>query len=204
ATALDVWVLDNFETMLKNADPDPVLESQLKEDKVIIFLHLLGLDATGHSYCPHSREYMKNTQVVDNIVKETEELRSVFYGDSLASYIFTADHRMSVIGNHGDGNPDSTRTPFVAWGQGIRGPLTNSPPSSNDAYSKRWKMSTTYRRDIEQADITPMISTLLGIDWPVNSVGVLPDVDPRRPGFLSPNGGALKVHNASLTNVKVR
>ncbi|KAL0568010.1 Glycosyl phosphatidyl inositol anchor synthesis [Marasmius crinis-equi] len=203
ATALDVWVLDNFKTMLKNATTDPVLDSQLKEDKVIIFLHLLGLDTTGHSYRPHSREYMKNIQVVDNIVKETEELISAFYGDSLTSYIFTADHGMSVIGNHGDGNPDSTRTPFIAWGRGIRGPLTNSQPSSHDAYSKRWEMSSTYRRDIEQADITPMISTLLGIDWPANSVGVLPDVDPRRPGFLSPNGGAPKVANASLTNAKM-
>ena len=108
--------------MLKNATTDPVLNSQLREEKVIIFLHLLGLDTTGHSYRPHSpvmnsirwetcsfldiqslQEYMKNLQVVDNIVKETEKLVSDFYRDELTSYIFTADHGMSVIGNHGDG-----------------------------------------------------------------------------------------------------
>ncbi|KAL0061693.1 Glycosyl phosphatidyl inositol anchor synthesis [Marasmius tenuissimus] len=203
ATALDTWVLDNFKTMLKNATTDPELNSQLKEDKVIIFLHLLGLDTTGHSYRPHSPEYMKNLQVVDNIVKETEELVSDFYGDELTSYIFTADHGMSVIGNHGDGNPDSTRTPFLAWGRAIRGPLTDSTPSSHDAYSKRWDMPTNLRRDIDQADIAPLVSTILGLDWPINSVGVLPDVDPRKPSFLSPWRGSEKLSNASLTNAKM-
>ncbi|KAG7095750.1 hypothetical protein E1B28_006460 [Marasmius oreades] len=203
ATALDVWVLDHFRTLLKNATTDSVLNSQLREDKVIIFLHLLGLDTTGHSYRPHSEEYMKNIQIVDNIVKETEKLINDFYEDDMTSYIFTADHGMSVIGNHGDGNPDSTRTPFIAWGRGIRGPLTNTKPSSHDAYSKRWEMSTTYRRDIEQADITPIMATLLGLDWPINSVGVLPDVDPRKPGFLSPATGHRKVGLASLTNAEV-
>lgn len=46
---------------------------------------------------------MKNIQLVDDIVRQTEELMTQFYGDSETSYIFTADHGMSVIGNHGDG-----------------------------------------------------------------------------------------------------
>uniref|UniRef100_A0A0W0FGJ7 GPI ethanolamine phosphate transferase 1 n=1 Tax=Moniliophthora roreri TaxID=221103 RepID=A0A0W0FGJ7_MONRR len=203
ATALDTWVLNNFKTLLKNATTDPVLDAELREDKVIIFLHLLGLDTTGHSYRPHSKEYMKNIQLVDRIVKETEELISEFYKDGLTSYIFTADHGMSVIGNHGDGNPDSTRTPFIAWGRGIRGPLTNPKPSSHDAYSKKWDMNGNYRRDLEQADITPLMATLLGVDWPVNCVGVLPDVDPRKPSFLAPRQGVKKIAQASLTNAKM-
>ncbi|KAK7059142.1 Glycosyl phosphatidyl inositol anchor synthesis [Paramarasmius palmivorus] len=203
ATALDTWVLDNFKTLLKNATTDPVLDSQLREEKVIIFLHLLGLDTTGHSYRPHSKEYMRNIQVVDKIVKETEELISDFYKDQLTSYIFTADHGMSVIGNHGDGNPDSTRTPFIAWGRGLRGPLTNPTPSSHDSYSKPWDLNSNYRRDMEQADITPLMATLLGVDWPVNSVGVLPDVDPRKPAFLAPRHGVRKIAEAGITNAKM-
>jgi phosphatidylinositol glycan class N len=46
---------------------------------------------------------MKNIQVVDDIVRQTEALISDFYKDEETSYIFTADHGMSVIGNHGDG-----------------------------------------------------------------------------------------------------
>lgn len=46
---------------------------------------------------------MDNIKVVDDIVRETEILMSEFYQDDKTSFIFTADHGMSVIGNHGDG-----------------------------------------------------------------------------------------------------
>lgn len=46
---------------------------------------------------------MSNIQVVDNIVCETEKLFLDFYGDEETSFVFTADHGMSRIGNHGDG-----------------------------------------------------------------------------------------------------
>jgi hypothetical protein len=46
---------------------------------------------------------MNNIQVVDNIVHETEKLFLDFYGDEETSFVFTADHGMSKIGNHGDG-----------------------------------------------------------------------------------------------------
>ncbi|KAF9459158.1 Phosphatidylinositolglycan class N-domain-containing protein [Collybia nuda] len=203
ATALDVWVLDHLRSLLRNATTDSALNSQLRSQKVVIFLHLLGLDTTGHSYRPHSQEYMKNIQVVDDIVRQTETLMSEFYQDEQTSYIFTADHGMSVIGNHGDGDPDNTRTPLIAWGRGIRGPLPDSSPSSHDAYSKPWQLGHLFRRDVEQADIASLMSSLLGIDWPVNSVGVLPDVDPTRPGFLSPHLGDEAIAHASLVNAKV-
>jgi GPI ethanolamine phosphate transferase 1 len=55
ATALDIWVLDQLRTLLHNATADAILDSQLRCDKVVFFLHLLGLDTTGHSYRPHSK-----------------------------------------------------------------------------------------------------------------------------------------------------
>lgn len=47
---------------------------------------------------------MKNIQVVDDIVKKTEYQFRDFFHDELTSYVFTADHGMSNIGNHGDGS----------------------------------------------------------------------------------------------------
>ncbi|KAK0480758.1 Phosphatidylinositolglycan class N-domain-containing protein [Armillaria novae-zelandiae] len=202
ATKLDLWVLEHLRVLFRNATTDPTLDHQLRSDKVVIFMHLLGLDTTGHSYRPHSLEYMNNIQVVDGIVKETENLISNFFQDKETSYIFTADHGMSVIGNHGDGNPDSTRTPLVAWGKGIRGPLPDSIPSSHDSYSRPWALTHLYRRDVEQADIAALMATLIGIDWPVNSVGVLPDVDPMRPGYLLSRDGDQSLAEAALINAK--
>ena len=44
-----------------------------------------------------------NIQVVDMIVRQAEALFTEFYGDEETAFVFTADHGMSVIGNHGDG-----------------------------------------------------------------------------------------------------
>ncbi len=46
---------------------------------------------------------MANIQVVDSIVRQTEAMFSEFYKDESTSFVFTADHGMSKIGNHGDG-----------------------------------------------------------------------------------------------------
>ncbi len=47
------------------------------------------------------------------------------------------------------------------------------------------------------------MATLVGIDWPVNSVGVLPDADPTWPDYLLPRNGDQSLAEAALVNVKV-
>ncbi len=48
------------------------------------------------------------------------------------------------------------------------------------------------------------MASLLGIQWPVNSVGVLPDTDSSRPGYLAPRKGDEAIAQASFVNAKVR
>ncbi|KAH9963989.1 Phosphatidylinositolglycan class N-domain-containing protein [Lactifluus volemus] len=204
ATALDIWVLDQLDLLFRNATTNKLLDAQLRAPQVVFFLHLLGLDTTGHTYRPHSKEYMNNIRVVDHVVREAEQLISRFYGDQETSYIFTADHGMSRIGNHGDGDPDNTRTPLIAWGAGIRSPIRDPTFSQSlDDYPAPWELEHIVRRDVEQADVAALMSTLLGTYWPVNSVGVLPDVDPRKEGYLSMLGGEREIAEAGVVNAKV-
>ena len=100
-------------------------------------------------------------------------------------------------------DPDNTRTPLIAWGKGIRGPLSDPDQSSHDEYSFPWGLGEVYRRDVEQADVTALMAALIGINWPINSVGVLPDVDPTRPGFLGCEDGGGSEAKLALINAKV-
>ena len=100
-------------------------------------------------------------------------------------------------------DPDNTRTPLIAWGAGVRGPLPDSKPSSHDEYSEPWGLSHLFRRDVEQADITALMCTILGIKFPANSVGVLPDIDTERPGYLNLTGGEAATARAAVANAKV-
>jgi hypothetical protein len=99
-------------------------------------------------------------------------------------------------------DPDNTRTPLIAWGANVRGPLPDSTPSSHDAYSAPWNLSHLLRRDVEQADIASLMAALVGINWPVNSVGILPDVDSTRPGYLDASEEELA--NLAWINAQVR
>lgn len=76
-------------------------------------------------------------------------------------------------------------------------------PSSHDDYSMPWGLTHLFRHDVGQADVAALMSALIGVDWPVNSVGVLPDVDHTRPGYLEFAGGAKNQAEAALVNAKV-
>ncbi|GJN91719.1 hypothetical protein Rhopal_004742-T1 [Rhodotorula paludigena] len=182
AVHLDLWVLDQLKALLSNATRDPALDAKLRQPGVVFFEHLLGLDTTGHSYRPHGPEYHRNIRVVDHVVRETSKLLTDFYGDDgETAFVFTADHGMSTVGNHGDGNPENTRTPLVVWGKGVKRQQDWEEPGEHDEYSKDWGLRGV-RRDVEQADVASLMSVLAGIPFPANSAGRVPldylDVSP--------------------------
>ena len=132
---------------------------------------------TGHAYRPYSREYLHNIKTVDQGVKEMTRIIDDFYGDGKTAFVFTADHGMSDWGSHGDGHPDNTRTPLVAWGAGVAKPIISASGTANgheDGFSADWSLSRVQRNDVAQADVAALMAYLAGLDYPVNSVGELP------------------------------
>ncbi|KAL9658316.1 hypothetical protein ABK040_015636 [Willaertia magna] len=179
---LDRWVFDKFEYLLTHNE---TIKELLKQDKTIIFLHLLGIDTSGHAY-RMGKGYYDSIRYVDNGVQKVYELISKFYNyDNETAFIFTADHGMSSRGSHGDGNPECTRTPLVCWGKGFRpfyegkGEILSdgSFPSlkTEEKYvSSNWFIEPKYRKDIKQADMATLMSAVLGLSFPLNNVGTLP------------------------------
>ncbi|KAL2153348.1 hypothetical protein VTH82DRAFT_4503 [Thermothelomyces myriococcoides] len=176
ALVLDRWVFDHVKDFFAKAKTDKALNDALRQDKVVFFLHLLGLDTTGHSHRPYSKEYLHNIQVVDKGVQEVAELVKEFYGDDRTAFVFTADHGMSDWGSHGDGHPDNTRTPLIAWGAGVAKPqiYPGEVAPGHDEYSSDWHLDHVRRHDVSQADVAALMAYLIGAEFPANSVGELP------------------------------
>ncbi|KUJ16862.1 PigN-domain-containing protein [Mollisia scopiformis] len=176
AVHLDIWVFDRVKQLFADAAKNATLDAALRQDKVVFFLHLLGLDTNGHGYRPYSKEYLNNLKVVDEGVKEITALIEEFYNDDKTAFVFTADHGMSDWGSHGDGHPDNTRTPLVAWGSGVAKPVTTPGKIApgHDELSSDWNLDHIQRHDVSQADVAALMAYLAGLDFPVNSVGELP------------------------------
>ncbi|KAL7747757.1 Glycosyl phosphatidyl inositol anchor synthesis [Sorochytrium milnesiophthora] len=173
AAHLDTWVFDNVEALFTNSSAET--QQLLRQDKIVFFLHLLGLDTNGHAFRPYSAEYLDNIRLVDVGIQRTVALMDRFYGDDgQTAYVFTADHGMHNRGNHGDGDPDNTRTPMIAWGAGVRGPVKEAGTAAHDAYSADWDNADRRRADVRQADIAPLMASLIDVPFPLNNVGKLP------------------------------
>lgn len=187
AAFLDHWSFDQFQSLLNRSYNDPKLKQLLLQDNLVVFLHLLGCDTNGHAHRPYSSIYLNNVKVVDHIAESVYNLVESYFNDNQTAYIFTADHGMSDKGSHGDGHPSNTDTPLVAWGAGIQSPkwLLHSSQSDDgfrfvDDHGHdlptpvEWGLTCIERVDVNQADIAPLMATLIGLPCPVNSVGNLP------------------------------
>lgn len=174
ASNLDTWVLDHFEALLKQSQTNSTLKDMLNQDKIVFFLHLLGLDTNGHGHRPFSQEYLDNIKLVDTIMEKIQKITADFFdNDQKTAFIFTADHGMDNRGSHGDGNPQNTETPLIAWGAGISPPAKQTLTEDSDPYA-HWDCRAVQRKDVGQADIAPLMSSLIGVAYPMNSVGKLP------------------------------
>jgi len=177
AWVLDEWVFERVKKLFADAKTNATLDAELRQEKIVFFLHLLGLDTTGHAHRPYSWQYLHNIQIVDRGVQEITKLIDDFYNDDKTAYIFTADHGMSDWGSHGDGHQDNTRTPLIAWGAGVAKPVKEKNGLAlghEDGFSHDWYMNDTQRNDVDQADVAALMAYLVGLEFPTNSVGVLP------------------------------
>lgn len=96
------------------------------------------------------RDYLENIAYVDAEIGKVVNEVDNFFNDDLTTYVFTSDHGMTDWGAHGDGSEHETHVPFIAWGAGIA--------------------NNVMRQDLNQIDIAVLLTSLIGINVPVNSL----------------------------------
>uniref|UniRef100_A0A1A9VDD4 GPI ethanolamine phosphate transferase 1 n=1 Tax=Glossina austeni TaxID=7395 RepID=A0A1A9VDD4_GLOAU len=161
---LDKWVFSRVEDFLKRKRK--ILQ---KVDKVYFFLHLLGLDTAGHIHKPQTALFLENLFITEAGIYKIYRLFEQIFEDQKTAYILTSDHGMTDSGSHGAAQPHETETPFYMWGAGI-----NSKSYSTTKYIKLDSNTAMPLYEIEQAQMTPLMSALLGLPPPVNNLGILP------------------------------
>ncbi|XP_053375455.1 GPI ethanolamine phosphate transferase 1-like isoform X2 [Mercenaria mercenaria] len=175
AEDMDSWVFKETHELLESAKTDSVLKSKMAEDQILFFLHLGGLDHSGYIVRPNSEAYLNHISYVDEGVKKVVEgFEEHYNNDGNTAFVFTSDHGMTDWGAHGDGTPDETLTPLIAWGPGLRTPAKESK-KYRDGLSKAWSLTGFKRTDINQASMAAFLAALVGIPFPMNSVLPVPD-----------------------------
>lgn len=137
----------------------PLLEKEKQKEWDVLIGHFLGVDHCGHRYGPdHYAMKDKLTQLNDIVKKVMEEI-----SDDTLLVVF-GDHGMDSTGNHGGESDDEVEAALFMYSKNkhFKHFTGNEYDISN--------AGKNYRR-VNQIDITPTLSMLLGLPIPFNSLG---------------------------------
>ncbi|ALC41155.1 CG5342 [Drosophila busckii] len=161
---LDEWVFKKVRLLLQRKQ-----EELRKAKHMVFFLHLLGLDTAGHVHKPGTRLFLENLNYTQQNIYEIFKKFEDVFPDGRTAYLLTSDHGMTDSGSHGAGTLYETDTPFMLWGSGVSRNVSSAKTFvANDAGAK------LPLHELEQAQLTPLMSALIGLPPPMNNFGVLP------------------------------
>ncbi|KHJ34815.1 putative gpi ethanolamine phosphate transferase 2 protein [Erysiphe necator] len=143
------------------------------KDWNVMVLHYLGLDHIGHKSGPKSPNMFQKQREMDNVVNQVYmALTSKSHLESTL-FLLLGDHGMNDAGNHGGSSPGETSPALVFISPKLK------------SHSRKLQAPLQYQEDfryytyVEQSDIVPTLSALLGFPIPKNNIGTF------IPNFLS-------------------
>ncbi|KAK6222369.1 mannose-ethanolamine phosphotransferase gpi13 [Pestalotiopsis sp. IQ-011] len=136
----------------------PLLESDKKGEWDVLIGHLLGVDHAGHRYGPSHAAMTAKLQQMDQFV---QDLVNKIDDDTLL--VVMGDHGMDGKGDHGGESDDEVEAALWMYSKrplfGRTKPEYVTPPA------------TAKIRPVNQIDLVPTLSLLLGIPIPYNNLG---------------------------------
>ncbi|KAI5952929.1 GPI13 [Candida theae] len=154
--SLNVWDLHTVDNGVVD-HVFPLMEAPQTWDMLIG--HFLGVDHVGHRYGPrHFSMKEKLNQMNDVIGKVVDNL------DEDTLLIVFGDHGMDYTGNHGGDSPDELESAILLYSKKQK--FFKKDKSFYDITNK----GAGYRQ-VNQIDLVPTISLLLGLPIPFNNLG---------------------------------
>ncbi|KAG5634046.1 hypothetical protein H0H81_003636 [Sphagnurus paluster] len=149
----------------------PLLEDPQKPFDFLIG-HFLGVDHVGHRVGPdHPSMKAKLTQMND-VLKRVVDLL-----DEDTLLVVLGDHGMDRSGDHGGDGDLETSSALWVYSKGPAFTKTHIPPPSGLLRYTRFPGTSVPHRAIQQIDILPTLSLLLGLPIPYNNLGtVIPEM----------------------------
>lgn len=148
----------------------PLMRPENVERWDVIFGHYLGVDHAGHRYGPDHPAMTAKLRQMDNVLREVVEAL-----DDQTLLVIMGDHGMDAKGDHGGESDDEIEA--ALWMYSKKGVFGRSHPDF------MYPPKTAKQRPVEQIDLVPTLSLLLGIPIPFNNLGA-----PIEEAFIGPSG----------------
>ncbi|ODV92804.1 hypothetical protein CANCADRAFT_1398 [Tortispora caseinolytica NRRL Y-17796] len=128
-----------------------------------LVLHYLGLDHIGHKSGPQSVHMPAKQAEMDDILRRIYQ-----YADSNPEtlVVLCGDHGMNSVGNHGGSSEGETSAAMV-----FMSPLLQKLDTALEWPAAPISGQFQFYKTIDQSDLVPTISSLLGFPIPHNSLG---------------------------------
>ncbi|KAH8250358.1 hypothetical protein KR026_011461 [Drosophila bipectinata] len=154
-------VFKKVEASLKDVDTYNRLRIATRS---VIGLQMEGLTAES----PLDERYQAKFRNAQWTVRETYHMFERVFADQATVYLMTSAHGLTDLGSHGGATLRETRTPFYLWGAGVNRLADNfsSLELHNGTHMPLHKL--------DQIQLVPLVSALIGLPPPINNLGVLP------------------------------
>lgn len=157
--SLNVWDLDTVDNGVISYFHEHLIDNKDSGWDVLIG-HMLGVDHVGHKYGPNHFTMREKQLQVNEFVRQ---IMAAIDDDTLL--VVLGDHGMDHTGNHGGDSTDELESTLFLYTK-RSGMWSHFEPEVYDIS----KLGANHR-EVNQIDLVPTISLLLGLPIPFNSLG---------------------------------
>jgi len=142
----------------------------------LVVAHFLGVDHVGHTFGPNSEQMKVKLRQMDDVLSDIintvdDEVSGSVEDDDTSSsctalFVF-GDHGMTEGGNHGGGTEEETGAALFSHFS----PSCVLPPPESRVTGEELASASTVFNSVNQVDLVPTISYLLGLPVPFANIG---------------------------------